>query len=151
MYVRQERECDPIGKPLRIITLVRAEERFERVVSRDDEARDVNKEFAGDVKEDEEEVERAQAKYQVYFRYRGLLLEVVERRIAGKLISAVSASCMIGEAFEHCAVCPVACWGCHFMSDRCAIRCWCGRVQMKHVPLCRAGTCGVVPFLVQTS
>jgi len=62
------------GKPLAIIGLPAAEQRLEREVCRDGEARGVDQELAGDVEEDEEEVEGAEAEHDVDLGHASLLL-----------------------------------------------------------------------------
>jgi hypothetical protein len=50
------------GKPLSVVSLVGTEESGKGEVSGDDEARNVGQELAAEVEDDQEEVERAQAK-----------------------------------------------------------------------------------------
>jgi hypothetical protein len=50
------------GKPLSVVRLVGREESGKGEVSGDDEARNVGQELAAEVEDDQEEVERAQAK-----------------------------------------------------------------------------------------
>lgn len=49
-----------IGEPLRVIILLHAKQRIERVVCRDDKARDIGQELAGNVEEDERATRRDQ-------------------------------------------------------------------------------------------
>lgn len=72
-------------KPLGIIGLAAAEECFEGVVGRDSETGGVDQELAGDVKEDEEEVEGADAENDIDLGDGGGLLELVELRVLGEL------------------------------------------------------------------
>lgn len=62
-----------------------AEQSLDRKVARDDEASHVDEELAGDVEENEEEVQGANTKDGVHLGHRGLLLKVVENRVLGKL------------------------------------------------------------------
>lgn len=70
----QETYC----KPLRIIGLAAGEQRLEGEVGGDDESGSVDQELAGNVKEDEEEVQSAETEHNVDFWDAGLLLKVVE-------------------------------------------------------------------------
>jgi len=81
----QEGEDNPVGQPLGVIRLARTEKGIERVVAWDDEAGEVGQEGAGNVEEDEEEVEADEAKEGVDLWHRGLLLEVVEHWVLGQL------------------------------------------------------------------
>lgn len=74
-----------IGAYLGIINLACAEQRFERVISRDEEAGKVHKKLASNVEEDQEEVDPNKAKESVHLRDGGLLLKVVEHRVLGQL------------------------------------------------------------------
>lgn len=73
------------GKPLRIIGRRRREQGAERVVARNDKARQVGQELATEVEDDEEEVERDEADNSIRLRDRRLLLEVVEGGVLGQL------------------------------------------------------------------
>lgn len=70
---------------LRVIDFVGGEERLQRVVARDQETGKVDEELASNVEEDEEEVGSEEAKEGVDLGDGGLLLEVDESRILGKL------------------------------------------------------------------
>ena len=72
-------------EPLGVIHLVRAEQSVQRVVARDDEAGEVDKEFSSNIEEDQEEVETGQGEEDVDLGDAGLLLEVVEHFISGEL------------------------------------------------------------------
>lgn len=81
----QESIDHPVRQPLSIIDLARAEQRSQRVVAGDDEARDVNEELSGDVEEDEEEVEGSETEDSIDLGHGSLLLKVVEGGVLGKL------------------------------------------------------------------
>lgn len=70
---------------LGVIDLAGAEEGGQRVVAGDDEAGNVDEELAGDVEEDEEKVQSAEAEHGVDLGHRRLLLEVVKRGVLGQL------------------------------------------------------------------
>ena len=70
---------------LSVVGFARTEQRIQRVIPRDDETSNVDKEFAGNVEEDQKEVDANKAEESVDFRHRSLLLEVVENRILRKL------------------------------------------------------------------
>lgn len=59
------------GKPLGVVGFPAAKESVERVVCRDREASGVHKELAGDVEEDEEEVEGSEAEDDVDYNAMG--------------------------------------------------------------------------------
>lgn len=73
------------GEPLSVIGGADAEQRFERVVRREREAGGVDEELAGNIEEDEEEVERAETENDVCLRDVGLLFEVAQGRVSGQL------------------------------------------------------------------
>lgn len=73
-------------EPLAIIGLATGEEGAERVVGWDGKAGSVDQELAGNVKEDEEEVQGAEAKCDVDLGDAGLLLEVVEDGVFAELV-----------------------------------------------------------------
>lgn len=73
------------GQPLRVIGLGGGEEGLERVVGREDEAGNVDEELAGNVEEDEREVERSEAEDNVDLGHAGLLLELVQLRVLRQL------------------------------------------------------------------
>jgi hypothetical protein len=77
--------CDAYGEPLRIVRLPDGEDGLQGPVGREGEAGSVDEELAGDVEEDEEEVEGREAEDDVDFRDGGLRLEVVERWVLGEL------------------------------------------------------------------
>jgi len=77
---------NPVRQPLSIINLATAEQCLERVVSREDEACEVDEELASDVEEDEEEVESDEAEEDIDLRDVGLLLEIVEDRVLAKFL-----------------------------------------------------------------
>lgn len=70
---------------LGIIDLARTEQSFHRIVSWDEEAGKIHKEFASDIKEDQEKVDADEAEKGVDFRDRSLLFEVIEHGIFGQL------------------------------------------------------------------
>ncbi len=70
---------------LSVVCLSYAEQRLKRIVSWYDEAGNVHEELASDVEEDEEEVDPEKAEESIDFGDGGLLLQVVEHRILGKL------------------------------------------------------------------
>lgn len=73
-------------EPLAIIGLATGEEGAERVVGWDGKAGSVDQELAGNVKEDEEEVQGAEAECDVDLGDAGLLLEVVEDGVFAELV-----------------------------------------------------------------
>lgn len=68
-----------------IICFAHAEQGIQRVISWDQKARKVDKELAGNIEEYQEKVDRNETEKGIDFGYRGLLLEVVECWILGKL------------------------------------------------------------------
>lgn len=86
-----------------IVGLACTEQRIQGVVSWNKESGEVHKEFTSDVEEDEEEVDRNEAKESVDFGDGGLLLEVVERGISGELQSHESVK-VIDRASEGLAM-----------------------------------------------
>lgn len=58
---------------------------MKRVISRNQETGKVNQELAGNVEEDEEEVDSYETEDGVDLGDRGLSLEVVEKRVLGEL------------------------------------------------------------------
>jgi len=82
----QERVNYPVRQPLSIIASAGAEQRIERVVGWQDEAGNVDQELAGNVEEDEEEIESSKAKDGIDLGNRGLLLKILEHRILGQLL-----------------------------------------------------------------
>jgi len=85
----QERKDHPVCEPLRIIDLAHAEQGLERVIPWDQESGEVHKELAANVEEDEEEIARDQPKDSIGLGDRGLLLQVVQDGILGKLLIKV--------------------------------------------------------------
>jgi len=77
---------NPICQPLSIINLATAEQRLQGVVSRDDEAGEVDEKLAANVEEDKEEVETDEAEEDVDLGDIGLLLEIVEDGVLAKLL-----------------------------------------------------------------
>lgn len=73
-------------EPLAIIGLTTGEEGAQRVVGWDGKAGSVDQELAGNVKEDEEEVQGAEAECDVDLGDAGLLLEVVEDGVFAELV-----------------------------------------------------------------
>jgi hypothetical protein len=73
------------GSYLSVVDLGSGEQSVQRVVTGDDESSNVDKELASDVEEDEEEIEASEAEDGVGLRDGGLLLEVVEGGVLGKL------------------------------------------------------------------
>ena len=65
---------------------------MQRVVAGDDKAGNVDKELAGNVEEDQEEVEAGETKDGVDLGNRGLLLKVVEGGVLGQLENTVSSA-----------------------------------------------------------
>jgi hypothetical protein len=80
------RTCSTYGQPLGVITLASAEERLEGVVGGDNEAGGVDEELSSNVEEDKEEVEGAEAENNVNLGHVGLLLELLQLRVLGKLL-----------------------------------------------------------------
>lgn len=70
---------------LGIINLACTEQSFQGIVSWDEEAGEVYKEFASNVEEDKKKVDADKAEKGVYLRHRSLLFEVVEHGIFGQL------------------------------------------------------------------
>lgn len=68
-----------------VISLAAGEQGLERVVGWEGKAGSVDEELAGDVEEDEEEVESAETEDDVDLGDAGLLLEVVEGWVLGEL------------------------------------------------------------------
>lgn len=68
-----------------VISLAAGEQGLERVVGWEGKAGGVDEELAGDVEEDEEEVESAETEDDVDLGDAGLLLEVVEGWVLGEL------------------------------------------------------------------
>lgn len=81
----EERENDPVCKPLRVVVFRGGEKRFKRVVTRDDEAGEVGQELTAEVEDDKEEVESDQADDSIRLRDSGLLLEINKSRVPGEL------------------------------------------------------------------
>ena len=75
---------------LSIIDLTGGEQRIKRVVSRNQEPREINEELAGDVKEDQEEIDSNKAEEGIDLRDRGLLFQIVQGRVLGKLQTTIS-------------------------------------------------------------
>ena len=75
---------------LSVIRLARSEQGLQRVVSREDEAGGVDEELAGNVEENEQEVEGTQAEHNVDFGNGGLGLEVIEDLVLRQLSGRVS-------------------------------------------------------------
>lgn len=71
---------------LSVINRSSGEESIERVVARDDETGQVDQKLAGDVEEDEEEVDADQTEDDVDLGDGGLTLEVVEDGVLGELV-----------------------------------------------------------------
>lgn len=80
-----ERKCANLGTHLGVIDLAGGEQSVQRVVRRDDKSSNVNKELASNVEKDQEEVETSKTKDGVDLGNGGLLLEVVEGGVLGKL------------------------------------------------------------------
>jgi len=83
---RQECIYDPVSQPLSIISLASAEQSIEGIVSRNDEASEVDEKFSSNVEEDEEEVETEETEKHVDLGDGRLLLEVVEGRVPAELL-----------------------------------------------------------------
>lgn len=73
-------------QPLRVVLLIRREERAQRVVSGDPKAGNVGQELAAEVEDDKEEVEGDDADDGVGLGDAELLLEVVEGGVLGQLL-----------------------------------------------------------------
>ena len=73
------------GEPLGIIRLADGEDGLHGPVGREHEAGGVDEELAGDVEEDEEEVEGSETQDDVDLGHAGLRFEVVERWVLGEL------------------------------------------------------------------
>lgn len=82
----EEREYNPVRKPLGIVAFADAKQRFERIVTRNHETSKVSQELTADVEEDEEKVECDQSEEDVDFWEASLLLEVVQSLILRKLL-----------------------------------------------------------------
>lgn len=100
----QESKDDPVGQPLyksvcalfpycvhdaylSVVDFAGAEERIQRVVARNDETGNVDEELAGNVEEDEEEVQAGETENSIDLGDGGLLLEVVEGGVFGQIIN----------------------------------------------------------------
>ena len=70
---------------LSVIDLTCTEQSLERVISWNEEACKVHKEFAGNVEEDQEKVNSGEAEESVDLGHGSLLLKVVEHGILGEL------------------------------------------------------------------
>ena len=97
------------GQPLRVVGFGGSEEGVERVVCGEGKASGIDQELAGNVKEDEEEVEGGDAQHHVDFGDAGLLLEVVQGWVFGELLCAADVRSVLAEgcrgargAFTHC-------------------------------------------------
>jgi len=77
---------NPVRQPLSVINLATAEQCFERIVSRENEASKVDEELSTDVKEDEEEVESEKAEEDIDLGDVGLLLKIVEDGVPAKFL-----------------------------------------------------------------
>jgi hypothetical protein len=77
------------------------EQSIERVVGRDDETRQVDEEFTGDVEEDQEEVDANQTEDDIDLGDGALTLEVVEDRVLGELRTHRSVSLLRDEEIPH--------------------------------------------------
>jgi len=82
----KESKDNPVCEPLSIVSLVNAEQGFQRVISRNHKSSNIGKELASNVEEDEEEVGCDNTEEDVDLGNIGLLLEVVEDRILGKFL-----------------------------------------------------------------
>lgn len=70
---------------LGIVHFASAKQRFQRIISRDEEACKVHKELAGNVEEDKEEVKAQKPKKSIDLWHGGLLFEIVEHGVLRKL------------------------------------------------------------------
>lgn len=139
-HARKESERDPICQPLCVIRLANAEERFERIVSGNDETCNVDEKLATDVEEDEEEVQGPKAQNHVHLGDRRLLLKILERGIFGKLhsrISARTANLRIANNGRSCSEVNKTARRPMMLED-------------EYRPLCRAGTFDAELFLGTT-
>jgi hypothetical protein len=131
------------SQPLSVIDLAGAEQGIQRVVSRNDEAGNVDEEGAGDVEEDEEEVESPEAEDHVDLGYGSLLLEVVEGGVFRQLENTVSSALSIFSG-THLNRCEARSW---YKAASASIKGCADRQREARVPLCQAGTGGPEPFL----
>jgi hypothetical protein len=83
--VRGIRNRGPRTTYLSVVDLAGAEEGVQRVVARDNEAGNVDEELAGDVEEDEEEVQAGETEDGIDLGDRRLSLQVVEDGELGQL------------------------------------------------------------------
>jgi len=81
-------ECEhyPVSEPLSVIRLPNTEECVKGIVSRYHKSSNIGEELTGNVEEDEEEVECAQAEESVNLGNRGLLFQIVQNRVLRKLL-----------------------------------------------------------------
>lgn len=81
----QESKADPIGEPLRVVSLAYSEESLQGIVGWDDESSEVGEELASKVEEDEEEIQEADTADNINLGDIGLLLKVNEHGVFAKL------------------------------------------------------------------
>jgi hypothetical protein len=82
----QERIDYPVRQPLGVIDFAGAEQGAQRVIAGNDETGNVDEEGAGNVEEDEEEVQACETKDGVDLGHRRLLFEVVEGGVFRQLL-----------------------------------------------------------------
>jgi hypothetical protein len=101
------------SKPLGIISFAHGEQGLKRVITRDNEASKVCQELSTEVEEDEKEVCCSKAENDIDLGDRGLLFEVVQEGILGKLNTESSATlCRMhdGEINANREESPVVVW-----------------------------------------
>lgn len=81
----QESEADPVGEPLRVVSLANSEESLQGIVGWDDKTSKVGEELASKVEEDQEEIQEADTADNINLGDICLLLKVYEHRIFAKL------------------------------------------------------------------
>lgn len=87
---REEGKDDPVGQPLGVVGLARAEESLHRVVTRNDKAGQVSKEGAADIEDDEEEVDADEADESVDLGDGSLALQIDDNGVLRQLHVMVS-------------------------------------------------------------
>jgi len=81
----QEREDNPICKPLSVIRLAHAEQGLQGVVTRNDESSKIDKQLTSDIEENEKEIGGDQSEDGIGLWDRGLLFQIVQGRVLRKL------------------------------------------------------------------
>jgi hypothetical protein len=85
LHTEQERGYEIRASYLSVILSVGGEEGLERVVTREEETGEVDKELSSDVEEDQEEVDSDEAENDIDLGDIGLTLKVGEDRVLGEL------------------------------------------------------------------